>query len=155
MDDQEKIKEKTRLKTFGLELIAQRIRAAQRAISDAQEAANQEEKSSAGDKYETGRAMGHLQKDMFARQLDEHKKDLSSLHAIKVDTIYISASPGALLECNGICFFISAGLGKQQIEGRTLLFLSPLAPLARQLQNKKRGDSFSFNGQQQLILDIY
>jgi hypothetical protein len=38
-------------------------------MESAQQSANSEEKSSAGDKYETSRAMGHLEKDMHARQL--------------------------------------------------------------------------------------
>ena len=40
-----------------------RIRVAQEAIQQAQQAANMEEKSTAGDKYETGRAMAHLEKE--------------------------------------------------------------------------------------------
>ena len=45
-------------------MIKQRIAAATLAIENAQSAANAEEKSSAGDKYETSRAMSHLEKDM-------------------------------------------------------------------------------------------
>jgi hypothetical protein len=39
-------------------VLTQRINTAQAAMDRAQEAANSEEKSSSGDKYETGRAMG-------------------------------------------------------------------------------------------------
>ena len=155
MDITEKIEEKSKLKDFGLALIARRIRTAQQSIHDAQEAANQEEKSSAGDKYETSRAMGHLQKDMFARQLEEHTRDMSTLHAVKTDTLYSFAITGALLKCHDISLFISTGLGKQVVNGKTILFLSPGAPLAQQLRNKRKGDSFLFNGQQLSILDLY
>lgn len=155
MESSEKIEEKNKLKAFGLDLIGRRIRTAQQSINDAQEAANQEEKSSAGDKYETGRAMGHLQKDMFARQLEEHTREMATLHAVRTDTLYTAATAGALLQCSDICLFLSAGLGKQVIDGKTVLFLSPGAPLAKQLKDKRKGDSFSFNGRQQLILDIY
>src|SRR5258708_28672544 len=127
MTDPEKIHFKNKLKQFALALIGQRITAAKESIEQAQQAANQEEKSSAGDKYETSRAMGHLQKDMHARQQAEHARELAALRAIKVDTRCTTAVPGALIQCPGIAFFIAAGLGKQLIDGRTILFLSPAA----------------------------
>ncbi len=68
-------------------------------MEDAQQAANGEEKSSAGDKYETSRAMGHLQKDMHARQLAEQAKELAALHAVNVDLLYDTMATGAVIEC--------------------------------------------------------
>src|SRR5882757_8326661 len=101
MTDPEKIHFKTSLKQFALAIIGLRIAAAKEAIEQAQQAANQEEKSSAGDKYETGRAMGHLQKDMHARQLAENAKELATLHSINVDTLYPAANAGAYIGCPG------------------------------------------------------
>jgi hypothetical protein len=145
MTDAEKIAFKNSLKRWGLDHIGRRITAASQAMEQAQQSANGEEKSSAGDKYETGRAMGHLQKDMHARQLAESVKELASLHAISLEPLCTEGRPGAFLQAEGIGFFISAGLGKQVIDDRTILFLSPQAPLAKELQGKKPGDSASFN----------
>jgi hypothetical protein len=155
MTDPEKIHFKNKLKQFALAIIGQRIAAAKEAIDQAQQAANQEEKSSAGDKYETGRAMGHLQKDMHARQLAENAKELATLHSINVDTLYPMATAGAFIGCPGIAFFIAAGLGKQIREGQTIYFLSPQAPLASQLANKKAGEIIHFNSINLPILDVY
>ena len=155
MTDPEKIQFKHKLKQFGLDLIGQRIAAAQESIDQAQQAANQEEKSSAGDKYETSRAMGHLQKDMHARQLAEHAKEQATLHRINVDTLYPTATSGAFISCPGVAFFLAAGLGKQTIEGQTIYFLSPQAPLAKASEHKKTGDSIPFNGTNLTILDVY
>jgi hypothetical protein len=151
----EKIQLKNKLKQFALSLIGERIAVSREAIDQAQQAANQEEKSSAGDKYETARAMNHLQKDMHARQLSENRKELAILHAVNSDIIYTEAVPGALIECAGIYFFIAAGLGKHMTEGRTVFFLSPNAPLAKQLQHKKTGDQFLFNKINTIIIDLY
>jgi hypothetical protein len=155
MTHPEKIFFKTELKQFALTLIGDRISTAKLAIEQAQQAANQEEKSSAGDKYETARAMGHLQKDMHTRQLGEQIKELATLHAIHTDTIYTTAAPGALIQCQDLAFFIAAGMGKQSIQGRTIIFLSPQAPLARMLQGKKAGDQFLFNHSQTTILEVF
>jgi hypothetical protein len=145
METANKIIYKNRLKQFCQQRIEQRITAAKEAIKNAQDAANTEEKSSAGDKYETGRAMGHLQKDMHVRQLAEHIKELADLHAVNTDIVYNTATAGAFIETDQPAFFIAAGLGKQIIDGQPIFFLSPHAPLAGILQNKKQGDSFIFN----------
>ena len=155
MEDPEKIAFKTRLKRRALDGIGERITVARESIDQSQQAANQEEKSSAGDKYETGRAMGHLQKDMYARQLAESIKELAALHAVNTDTLYPIAGAGAFVRGDGIAFFIAAGLGRQQAEGQTIFFLSPQAPLAKTLQNKKPGDTVVFNGSLITILEIF
>ena len=142
----DKIQFKLRLKQAGLTLIAQRVAAARHAADQAQQAANQEEKSSAGDKYETGRAMGHLQKNMHAGQLAAHLKDLATLQAVAADLLYTTPVTGAFVACTGISFFIAAGLGKQIIDDQPIFFISPYAPLAHLLAQKKTGDSFPFNG---------
>jgi len=155
LNPSEKIRFKNRLKQLGLSLIGQRIAAAKEAIEQVQQSANQEEKSSAGDKYETGRAMGHLQKDMLARQSAEQAKELASLHAISVDTLYPTPAAGAFVSCQDMAFFIAAGLGKQVVDGQPVYFLSPQAPLARALENKKAGDQLAFNSMNLVILELY
>src|ERR1700761_8343646 len=104
MTDQQKIAFKNRLKGLGVDLIGQRVATAQEAMRQAQEAANSEEKSSAGDKYETGRAMGHLQKDMHARQLAESMKELAILHAVSTESICREGRSGALLYAGDSAF---------------------------------------------------
>ena len=155
MTSQEMIDFKTRLKKTAASLISERISATKLAIDNAQEAANSEEKSSAGDKYETGRAMGHLQKDMFAKQQAENKKELDQLQKVNTDIIYTAIQTGAFVRCADYAFFIAAGLGKQLIDEQTVFFLSPHAPLAKLLLHKKRGDHFLFNKIGMVILDVY
>ncbi|WP_276479474.1 hypothetical protein [Paraflavitalea pollutisoli] len=155
MTREEKILYKQQLKQAGLDLIGQRIANTRQQMEEAQEAANQEGKSSAGDKYETARAMSHLQKDMFARQLAEQTREQAALHAVETDRLYDTARAGAVLQNEKLTFFIAAGLGKQTIGGKTILFLAPQAPLAQQLQHKKQGDHFVFNGIQTIIADLF
>jgi len=167
MTDAEKLAFKNNLKQWGLDLIGQRVAAARQAMEQAQEAANSEEKSSAGDKYETGRVMGHLQKDMHARQLAESVKELATLHAVQTEPLCHEGRTGAVLQAHGaaftdsaafadsLAFFISAGLGRQSIDGQTILFLSPQAPLAKLLEKKKPGDSVLFNQKEFVIRDVF
>lgn len=155
MTEPEKIALKNKLKLAGQQVIGQRIAAAKALINNAQEAANNEEKSSAGDKYETARAMNQLEKEMHTKQLAQHNNELALLNGVKTDVIYSAVTTGACIESGGMIFFIAAGLGKQTIEGELIIFLSPQAPLAKQLQHKKAGDHFVFNGKEITITAIY
>lgn len=145
---------KVLLKQYGENIILQRIAIAQQAMNEAQAAANQEGKSSAGDKYETARAMSHLEKDMHARQLLAHQQDLNALRSINVQTTCKAPVAGAFVRSTSASFFIGAGLGKQVIDGETVIFLSPASPLAQQLMKKKPGDEFEFKGKSRII-EIY
>ncbi len=151
----EKIALKTRLKQHCIAVIEQRIAASKAIIDNAQEAANNEEKSSAGDKYETARAMNHLEKDMHTRQLAEHRKDLAALNVIDTTIIHTSVTTGALIDCNAVSFFIAAGLGKQQVDGKIIWFLSPGAPLLKQMLHKHTGDTILFNNNAVTIETIF
>lgn len=155
MTRQEMIALKTSLKKAGERLITERIAVIKTAIDNAQEAANSEDKSSAGDKYETGRAMGHLQKDMYAHQQTENTRELENLQKINTEIIHTAAQTGAFIRCADHSFFIAAGLGKQLIDDQPIFFLSPNAPLAKLLLHKKAGDSFLFNKRDTVILEVY
>jgi transcription elongation GreA/GreB family factor len=146
---------KNKLKQFCQHTIEKRIMVAQEAMQHAQESANDEEKSSAGDKYETARAMGHLQKDMHARQITEYTKELAVLYAINAATVHDTVQAGCFFETDTISFFVAAGLGKQLVDGKTILFLSASAPLALALKNKKTGDIFNFSGTAMTISALY
>jgi excinuclease UvrABC ATPase subunit len=155
MTELEQIAFKNKLKQAAQQFIEQRITAAKTLIDNAQEAANSEEKSSAGDKYETARAMNQLEKEMHSKQLAQQVRELALLHEVRTDTVYTTATMGACIECAGLIFFIGAGLGKQTIDNKQIIFLSPQAPLAKLLQNKKAGDPFVFNGKETVIETIY
>lgn len=151
---EDKIAHKLALKQYCEQVLLERIRNTQQAMDEAQAAANNESKSSAGDKYETSRAMSHMEKDMHARQLMAHQQDLHALRSVNIQSIYQTPAPGALLKSGNISFFISTGLGKQDVNGETVVFLSATSPLAQQLMRKKVGDEFEFKGKNR-ITEIY
>src|SRR5579864_2189317 len=101
----EKIAFKNKLKKFGLDLLSRRIATAREAMDQAQEAANSEEKSSAGDKYETGRAMGQLQKEMHSRQLAAYAKEVKALQSVVTDRLCDRGVAGAFVQTKEIAFF--------------------------------------------------
>ncbi|MBA4167932.1 MAG: hypothetical protein H0X41_10390 [Chitinophagaceae bacterium] len=150
----EKLLRKKTLKQFCSQVLEERIAATRATMARAQEAANGEEKSSAGDKYETSRAMNHLEKDMYAKQLMDHLQALGALRMVPAETLYDEVQPGALIRCDTVTFFIAAGLGKQCVGSESIIFLSPLSPLANKILHKRVGSVIEFTGEP-VIMDIY
>ncbi len=127
-------------------ILQERITTIENAMKEAQEAANSEEKSSAGDKYETGRAMNQLNKEMYAAQLEEALKEMVQLQAADVTHIKTTAMPGAVVVTNLNTLFIAAAMGALKTEKGNVMVLSPKAPLAVALHGKKAGDTITLNG---------
>ena len=155
MDNSAKLIFKNKLREFCEHIIRHRIDASKTMMESAQQSANSEEKSSAGDKYETSRAMGHLEKDMHARQLAENLKELASLQSVNCNVCYEIVTAGSFVDAGKISFFIAAGLGKHTIEERIIYFLSPKSPLANLLMNKKVADEFEFSNEKLKITNLF
>jgi len=152
-EDQIKFKEK--LAQQCIAIIEERIANNLQLMNNAQEAANSESKSSAGDKYETSRAMNQLQKDMYATQLAANKKELAAFLSIKYNVINRSIGIGSIIICGDKAFFIAAGLGKLAVDDFTVFLLSPNAPLAKLLITKKIKDNFLFNKELLMIENAF
>ena len=155
LSDIDKVACKKSLLQKCLELIEIRIAANTLAIANAQDAANAEEKSSAGDKYETSRAMSHLEKDMHARQMAANRNELAALFNIEPSKISTTITTGSLVACKDCSFFIAAGLGKINFDQKDIYLISPNAPLAILLFKKRAGDSFVFNKKEWIIEAVF
>ena len=154
-NDVEKLALKKRLKQYCVEIIKTRIEGNEASILNAQINANSEEKSSAGDKYETSRAMSHIEKDMLSRQLVANQNELIMLLNIDVNHINASAVAGSFIVCGAFSFFIAVGLGKVNFETKYVYLLSPHAPVAKMLMDKKKGDGIVLNKINEKIVDIF
>ncbi|MEO6721769.1 MAG: hypothetical protein ABIN67_15690 [Ferruginibacter sp.] len=155
MTTAEKLLYKNELLQNCAQIITKRIEISLMAMKSAQDAANSEDKSSAGDKYETSRAMSHIDKDMYARQLAANKIELAQLLTIDCGRRYDIVASGSLVACADISFFIAAGLGKLNMDGRDIFLLSPQAPLAKTMMGKKKGEMIKFSNKDMLIVEIY
>lgn len=136
------------------QVLSDRIEVAEKAMKQAQEAAKGEEKSSAGDKYETSRAMSQLERDMNARQLDQALQERDVLKHLDIGQKSVVAK-GAGIRTTDVYYFIALGLGKLEFEGEACIFLSPSSPLGMELMGKKAGEQISWNGQTIDILEVF
>ncbi|MBO0359231.1 3-oxoacyl-ACP synthase [Hymenobacter sp. BT186] len=137
---------KTQLHALCAAFVGQRIEAAQAAMLTAQESANSETKSSAGDKYETGRAMAQEERNRNAVQLQQALQLQGELARINPDLSCDAVRSGALATTNLGRFFISISAGKLTVEGQDYFAVSAAAPMAAALSGKRAGESVLFNG---------
>ncbi len=107
--------------------------------------AENDTKSSAGDKHETGRSMLQLEQEKINRQLDETQLRLKNLRSIKPDTQPVEVQTGALFCCSGQWFYIAVALGKVSFEETEIMVISPDSPLAQVLKGAQKGENRSFN----------
>ncbi len=150
-----KINYKIALQKKCIAILEERIDSIRFAIHEAQAAANNEEKSSAGDKYETSRAMNHLEKDMQASRLSASLRELENLMLVDCNTIFHEVQKGSFVNCDKTSYFIAAGLGKLSFENETVFLVSPNAPIALVLSGKQAGDTFELNKKQLTIKEVY
>lgn len=121
-----------------------RVQAAQEAMQNAQDSANEETKSSAGDKYETGRAMAQIERDRHAQLYDQLRQERAVLDRIDPDFVFQRVGLGALVKTSVGVFFVSVSAGMVVIDGQKVIAMSPQSPLGASLMGKQVGDSFLF-----------
>lgn len=134
--------------------VQQRIDAAQQAMQAAQESANNETKSSAGDKYETGRAMAQEERNRNAVQLQEALKLQAELARIDPEKPCDTVRPGALVHTSLGQFYLSISAGKLVVDGREYFAISSAAPIAAALNGKQAGEAAVFNGKKIQITEV-
>ena len=119
-----------------------------------QEASNQDTKSSAGDKYETGRSMIMLEKEKLGVQLMEAYKLKKALDLIDVKKKFLRAELGALIQSGGQYYYLSTNFGLLTIDGHDIFSLSALSPIGQAMLGKTVGDPYDFRGQKFSIENI-
>lgn len=132
----------------------QRIQNSFAAMQAAQESANGDSKSSAGDKYETTRAMGHLDREMHARMYQQALQERQTLERLDDTITYKKGALGALMKTTMGDFFLSVSIGQSEIEGEKLMIISPQSPIGALLMGKVEGDTFSFRGKEAAVREI-
>lgn len=137
-----------------IEFVDQRINTSLTAIKSAQESANTEVKSSAGDKHETGRAMAQLETEKNSIQLTESNKLRQVIGLINPTKINAKVELGALVLTNNGNYYISVSIGKMEFEKQLYFGVSAVSPIGQALLNHVVGDTIIFNGREFLIKEI-
>jgi hypothetical protein len=129
------------------------VRQLEKEITDAQKMAN--DYGQPKDRYDAFRTKLMRQIEMFAKQLDKAKLILNTLDKIPLNEKLEKVKFGAIVITNKQNLFVSAGLGKIELEGNFYYAISPQVPIYLALEGKSKNEEINFNGMFFLIKDIF
>ncbi|MCB0395406.1 MAG: GreA/GreB family elongation factor [Flavobacteriales bacterium] len=145
---------KERLHSHCMQYATARIERIRQEITEAQVAANEEVKSSAGDKHETGRAMAQLEVEKNAQLLHEAEKLKAVMETIPANRTSETVTPGSLVITSDGVFYIAISIGKAEVEGMPYLIISAESPIGMALSGKKKGDEITWNNRRYVIEEV-
>jgi len=136
-------------------LLDEKMGVAWSAMEAAQESANDQGKSSMGDKYETSRSMGQLDRNMHARQYEQIRQERLILERIGGSEVPERAAVGSLIQTTAGWFFVSVSLGAIKFETESVLAISSGSPVGISLLGKGLGSSFRFLNKDHQIIGLF
>jgi len=137
-----------------LAIVEQKINTAEEEIESARTSIVEDTKSSAGDKYETGR-------EMMQAELTRNNVNLSKALTLKrelirlnLQTVQEQASQGSMVMTNNGIYFLSIGIGEVNVNDKKIYCISVISPIGELIKGKKNGDIVTFRGKKITIQEI-
>lgn len=134
--------------------LGQRKNMVQKALTGLKEDLENESKSSAGDKYETGREMINIEWNKLNVQLKEYERLDNILSRLPEEMKSDSIAVGSIIFTNTANYFISIPAGELIAGSDKFYAIGVQAPITRKLLGLKEGDEFEMNGRKIKILSI-
>lgn len=123
-------------------------------LAELQAASEGEGKSSAGDKYETGREVINQSRGVLKKQLVGLELMKYQLKAIPTKPS-IRVEEGAILQLEMGYLWVAVPLGKLELESRIFQVVSKDSPLLAALWGLKKGETGNFKGKNFKVLEIF
>ncbi len=112
-------------------------------------------KSSAGDKHETARAMVQIEQENTGKQLQELMEQKNILEQIDPALVSSQITKGSLVKTDKNLLYLSMGMGKINVDGKTIMVLSPQSPLGMKLMGLKAGNTAVINGVKYVVEAVF
>ena len=113
-----------------------------------------ETKSSAGDKYETARAMIQLENEKLSNQIHEIELNYQKLNTIKDFQTSKSISLGSIIFTDKANYYVAIAADFFEVNSKVFYCISSQSPIGKLLIGKKINESIMFNDVQSTILEI-
>lgn len=145
---------KSALLSKAQQTLREQIKDIQHQLAELQNSSEVEEKSSAGDKYETHQEMIHQSRDILEKRLSSSRTMLNQLNAVPVKELN-KVQEGALVKLPMGNIWVSVPMGKVVLEGKDFQLVSQDSPLIQALWEMKKGESGNFRGNSITISEIF
>lgn len=115
----------------------------------------EEEKNSAGDKYETSRETMTQDLNSIEKQIKQSKIDLEELYRLNtIKDTPPTVQEGALVKLGTEWFLIAISIGQIKVDDAKVFLLSKNSPLGELLIGKKKKEQVNFRGKLQVIEEL-
>ncbi|PRY90534.1 hypothetical protein [Mongoliibacter ruber] len=141
METQSDIKEK--LLQAAKSLLKEQIVSLERELKELQHSSEAEEKSSAGDKFETHQEMLNQNRSILEKRKISSKAMLNQLNAVPVKETK-TVEEGSLLKVPMGNIWVSVPFGKLDVEGVAYQLVSPDSPLIQAIWGQTEGSTANF-----------
>jgi transcription elongation GreA/GreB family factor len=123
-------------------------------ILDLEVALTNESKSSAGDKFETGREMINIEIQKLSTQLQQFQQLQVTLEVAKRNKKPTPIRLGSMVEATNATYFICIPIGEVILGDKKVYVIGAGSPIAQALIGKAEGDTFNFNAVSGTIISI-
>lgn len=150
----QELETKKRLLQECTRMLNEQIKAAKDAMDEAQQSAN-EHQGAMEDKFESFRENCQIQRDMYARQLDELIRTMSIVRNINATKINKEVSMGAVVQTELQNYYIGVSMGEIKVDGESFFAISGMSPLFKVMMGKTIGEEFTFRDKTYRILNVF
>ncbi len=137
-----------------VDIVQEKIDVANNSLNATIEGRDNQTKSTAGDKHETGRAMMQAEQQRNEIQMGKAILLKKELQQIDLEKTFEQVQSGALVITNQGNYFIAIGLGKVVVEGKKIYAISVISPIGKILLNKQVGEVVNFQNKEIVVKDI-
>jgi|ERR1700741_2850161 len=127
-------------------ILDEKIASLEGVIAGLAEGAENDSKSSAGDKHETSRAMMQIEQEKAGLQLREARDQKGVLLQTGVNPALQWIAKGSLVKTDKCFLFVCIALGRIRVEGLEVICLSHLSPLGKKLMGLKQNETAEVAG---------
>lgn len=135
-------------------LLQDKIDIYQDLINSLTEDAQNDAKSSAGDKHETTLSKLHIEQEKIANKLKEALEQQAILSKLDIDQVSNKVILGSLVKTNHLTVLVCTALPKITVDNQPVFAISPQSPLGMQLMLKTINSEFPVNNVTYKILEI-
>ena len=135
-------------------LLQDKIDIYQDLINSLTEDAQNDAKSSAGDKHETTLSKLHIEQEKIANKLKEALEQQAILSKLDISQVSNNVVLGSLVKTNHLTVLVCTAMPKIMVDNQAIFAISPQSPLGMQLMHKTINSEFPINNVTYEILEI-
>ena len=120
-------------------IIKDQIANAKKSMDEAQESAN-EHQGAIEDKFESFREACQIQRDMFAKQLEEALSRQALLNRVVATKLNKDIMLGSIVKTDAQNYFISVSIGEVKLNDEDFFVISAMSPVFKAMVNKQVGE---------------